>query len=348
MTEPTMNQTAHHLLTFFLAVVAAAALAPSPAGALELAPPPTEPKPLLWAEIESHCIGNKADLPAVKWTVSNTTNSKHVFTLSQENQADSEFIVEPGETKTGWRSSPLWEDSHLHFAITWKSQNVMLAQAKPWFNCIEPILSVSFGPVDDQGRPCAGVVPVTIANTGDQTAQVHLYQKSPTVFKALTVKAESTETVDVPMLPGQHLGGSYLNYGSHEFFLEAEVVECVPPAPPEPPKQPEPPANDGDQSDDNEPSINENPGEPGGTLDPVDVPGSDIGEGLPEPAVSSFEIFADDENRSAVIGLDSEVAQLRARHLGVGLDSGPAVPGRWALGALALVAASLFVVLRRH
>ena len=339
-----MNRIARHLLTTLLGTVIAVTIAPGPAAALELAPPPTEPKPPLWAGFESVCLGAKEDTPGVRWTISNTTNGPHIFSFLNEGQLVYDVLVASGETKSGSVSSVLWEDTHRHFQIIWKSQNTVLAQTKPWFNCVEPVLSASFGPVDAHGKPCAGVVPLTIANSGTQTAQVHVYQKTPAVFTALAVPAGASEIVQVPMLPGQTLSGSYLNHGSHEFFFGIEVVECLPPAPPEPPEPPvlpEPPQDDppaGDDGAGDGPAMNEEPGEPGGTLEPADVPGSDADQSISEPAVSPFR----------VIDLEAEIARLHARHSGVGSEVGSGgFPGRWTIVMLALGPAILLLALRR-
>jgi hypothetical protein len=350
-----MHRTRH--LTALLLAVISLVFAPDPVAALDLAPPPTTPEPSLWAGIEKVCLGAAEQTPGIRWTIGNNTNSKHVFSVYNDGHHVYDTIVEPGEVKTAALSAPQWEDTSRHFQVVWTSQEKVLAQLQPWFNCIEPELSVSFGEVDAQGRPCEGAVAVSVSNTGTQSGQVRILL-AQTVVHEFVATVGTSVTVDVEADAGATISGTSWNFGAHEFFFGAEVVECSEdePDPPDPSDaggddQGEPPAGDGgdDQGGDDQdgPSMNVDDAESEGTLEPSDVPGGSIGEGLPEPVVSSFKVGKDGTAGPGHLDLDAEIALLAARHLASG-SVGSALPGgEWLLVGTVVGLALTVLVLRR-
>lgn len=333
-----MTKTARHLLTMLLAVVAAMTIAPSSATALELAPPPTQPKPTLWAGLETKCIGPDGETPAATWTVSNTTNGNHVMSFMRDGSLVYDTVVKAGETKSGTVSSPQWEDSYQFFAIVWKFNDTTLAQIKPWFNCVEPELAVSYGEVDAQGQACAGTTAVTIANSGTQNAQVRLYSAPQVAHLQFAVKTGSSVTIELDTLDGDHISGTYLNHGSHEVFFETKVVLCPEPLP-DPLPEPEPEPKPGDE------------GGGGGGGGPVNDDPSETETTLESEVETETETETEDADATPDDERDTEVAEA-VLSADQALESDSATSGSgsrllWLLLALLLAGGVGTLLLRR-
>ena len=237
-----MPRTIRHL-TMLLAAVAAVVAPAVPAGALGLAPAPAVDKPNLWAVPEVVCVGPST--PGLKWTMGNDTNGTHMFSLQVSGSHVASMVLKPGEVRTRQFQSPVWEDTSVHFAVVWQSQGTIIAETTPWLSCAEPELSYSFAKVDDQGRPCAGLVEVVLTNSGTQAAEVRLQAGAglgqTTQF---TLSAGSSVTKQTHVGTGTWVVASYYRpfFDGWEFFLEHPIVDCADSLPnlplPAPPAEP--------------------------------------------------------------------------------------------------------------
>jgi hypothetical protein len=276
-------------------------LAVQPAAAIDVeAPAPTEPKPSLWAEIDKECFGST---PGVRWTIGNNTNGPHLFGVYHNGDLVHEVKVDPGEVKTSAFNSPHWEDTHQQFQIVWQSQGTVLAQLKPWLDCIQPELTATVGTTDPDGNACAGTVALSVTNTGTQNANVQ-FIKDHSVMKTLVVATGATTTVEFEAAPGAGIAAAYLNHGLHELFFGTVTVDCAA----DDQDQPSPPDGDGTGNDGGA-SLDDDPADTGASLESVDEPGTDLGEGEPEPVVTDLATTPDPDT-----DLASEIAMLTARH----------------------------------
>jgi hypothetical protein len=334
---------------------------------MELAPVPQEPKPNLWAEFEVDCFSGGTS-PGVRWRAGNNTNGTHIFSLLHNDKLVFDFKVEPGETKSSALHSHLWEDSYQFFEIKWTSQDKRLAATQPWLNCVEPELTYTFGEVDHNGDPCAGLVDIEFTNDGTQTAQVRLGVGGPAHESQFTVGTGATEAKQIHVGAGTIVWASYLNHGHHEYFLEAKAVDCDedlpdPPVPAvpdgddvnDPPEPPDPDAGDGDGDGGNGggPQVDDAPGEPGGTWQEVDEPDPGVVDRLPDPVMKDRGDHSSDPlphgTQVAGLTLDREIGLLLERAPLPGTASDTAGAPLWAfwLVAVALAAITTRVVLNR-
>jgi hypothetical protein len=345
-----MLRTIRLLFATVIVALLAAGAAP-PARALELAPPPAEPKPSLWAEIETECFGAHGTTPGIRWKAGNNTNAKHIVALFHNGGHVYDVMVEPGEVKTGALNAPQWEDTSQSFAVVWKSQDVTLAQIKPWLNCTEPELSVTYSATDAMGAPCAGPLTVTVANSGNQNAEVRILLQQA-VVQHVVIQPGTSVGVEMEAVAGNSIAGTVWDHGAHEFFFGTQAVDCdedddggegEPPAPPEPPAP-----NDGG-NDGGEPKVDDAPGEPGGTWQEVDEPEPGVVEDLPEPVIADAPPGPPD-TEAGDPGLDEEITRLRGRQLGgpnePPVSGGSSRWGGWVVLTL-LAAATTLVVLHR-
>jgi hypothetical protein len=347
-----MSRPIRRLITALATGALALTVLATPAAALELAPTPAEPKPSLWAEITTECFGTPATTPGIRWRIGNNTNGPHVFGVVHQGSKVYDVVVHPGEVKTSALNAPHWEDTFQSFKVVWSSQDVVLAQLKPWLNCTEPDLAVTFDATDAEGQPCAGPLAITVTNSGTQNGQVKILVGNLVVHQAV-VATDGSVTLDLVAATGDWIAASFLNHGLHELFFGIQVVECPddPPAPPDPNDGGGDDANggnhwNGDGADDGA-GIQDDPGAPGGTWEPVDEPGGDVGEAEPEPVVSSFGTVDDGVAPGEEMGLDREIALLSARHGMRGAPTGsPTGPWLAVLGLAAALAVSA-IALRR-
>lgn len=316
------------------AFVGSLLVAAHPAGAVDLeAPAPTDPKPGLWAEIDKECFGTS---PGVRWRVGNNTNGPHLFGIYREGSLVFEVKVDPGEVKSSAMHSPLWEDTHQHFQIAWQSQGTVLAQLKPWLNCIEPDPSATVASTGAGGNACAGTVAVTVVNTGTQNADVKII-KDHSVVKNVLVGTDAAVTVEFEAEPGAGIAATYLNHGLYEFFFETVAVECTS-------DKPDTPAPPDDGGGGGGASLDDDPADNGNTIEPTDDPGPGLGEAEPEPVVTDLATPV-----ASGTDLTREIAVLSGRHASSSSDGEPASSGLvWIVlvGALAMGAVAVGRVLR--
>ncbi len=317
MFPTTRRLTAIRLLTA-AAVSALVMLAATPANAGELAPVPAAPQPNLWAEIETECFGDGSS-PGIRWRAGNNTNGTHVLSLIRNDSVVYDVVIAPGEEKTSALHAAHWDDTFQHFQMRWKSQDQVLAQAKPWLNCVEPELAVSFDPADVDGAPCSGPVTATVHNSGTQNGEVRIVHGGDLVDH-FVVATGSAVGVDLDAEAGTWLAGTVWDHGAHEFFFEVAVVDC-PDAPSEPGPEPAPdPNGDGPL------------GEPGELGEPGLV------DELPSPVTADRSPAPDAEVTG--LTLDREISLLLARQPSDDTLAAPGGATPWILGFAVLLGAA--------